>query len=179
MATKDQEGISLFWMILFIGLAIFVYWWLTIREDGQDVGEAVRDAFDDAQEKAKDLTERAQARMEEAEERLAQARRQRLDADAQPTNPSPRTPNGNNHATVTDDLTVIDGIGPRYRDVLVQAGIDSFAKLARMTEDALMEILQKASLRRPGGLATWPQQAQLAADGKWDDLENFKKNLRS
>ncbi len=50
--------------------------------------------------------------------------------------------------------------------------------MAALTEEKLKEILVAAgsqyASRNPG---TWPQQAQLAADGKWDELKELQDNL--
>ena len=71
-----------------------------------------------------------------------------------------------------DDLTKIEGIGPKISGLFIAAGITSFAELASTPVATLSDILHKAGSRyashNPG---TWPEQAQLAADGKWDELK--------
>ena len=78
----------------------------------------------------------------------------------------------------TDDLKKIEGIGPKISQVFYDAGIRTFAEMAALTEEKLKEILVAAgsqyASRNP---ATWPQQAQLAADGKWDELKELQDNL--
>jgi large subunit ribosomal protein L17 len=83
-------------------------------------------------------------------------------------------------AKTGDDLTIIEGIGPKAAEVLVAAGIDTFAKLAEATTDAVKEILT-SSEARVGHLdpTTWAQQSQLAADGKMDELEALKLKLNN
>ena len=70
-----------------------------------------------------------------------------------------------------DDLTKIEGIGPKISGLFIAAGITTFAELAKTPVATLSDILHKAGSRyashNPG---TWPEQAQLAADGKWDEL---------
>ena len=70
-----------------------------------------------------------------------------------------------------DDLTKIEGIGPKISGLFIAAGITTFAELAKTPVATLSDILNKAGSRyashNPG---TWPEQAQLAADGKWDEL---------
>ncbi|WP_149274517.1 50S ribosomal protein L21 [Pareuzebyella sediminis] len=77
-----------------------------------------------------------------------------------------------------DDLKKIEGVGPKAAEALVAAGIDSFAKLAKADPEKIKELLSEASSRlahlEPG---TWPEQAQLAADGKWDELEKLQDDL--
>jgi predicted flap endonuclease-1-like 5' DNA nuclease len=77
-----------------------------------------------------------------------------------------------------DDLTRIEGIGPRISGLLQGAGIASFAQLAEAEVSQLNEILEGAGL---GGLAdptTWPRQAGLAAAGDWDALAALQDELK-
>jgi len=77
-----------------------------------------------------------------------------------------------------DDLKKIEGIGPKAAEALTNAGIDTFAKLAKADPANIKEILTTASSRlahlEPG---TWPQQSQLAADGNWDELKVLQDKL--
>ncbi len=81
-------------------------------------------------------------------------------------------------AAKADDLKVIEGIGPKAAETLVAAGIDTFAKLATASADDVKAILEastsKLSHLDPG---TWAQQAQLAADGKMDELKTLQDQL--
>lgn len=77
-----------------------------------------------------------------------------------------------------DDLTVIEGIGPKISRVLQENGIKSFAELATASLDQVEEILQKAGLSNITEPATWPEQAQLAAEGKWDELKTLQGQLK-
>jgi len=78
----------------------------------------------------------------------------------------------------TDDLVIIEGIGPKAAEVLVAAGIDTFAKLAKTSADKVKGILE-ASEAKVSHLdpTTWAQQAQLAADGKMDELKKLQDEL--
>jgi predicted flap endonuclease-1-like 5' DNA nuclease/glutathione synthase/RimK-type ligase-like ATP-grasp enzyme len=77
-----------------------------------------------------------------------------------------------------DDLTIVEGIGPKIADLLRNEGIDTFAKLAKAKATKLKEILVAAGSRyKVHDPTTWAQQAQLAADGKFDALETLKKEL--
>jgi large subunit ribosomal protein L17 len=80
----------------------------------------------------------------------------------------------------TDDLTIIEGIGPKAAEVLVAAGIATFVELANTPADKVKEILTSATAR-VGHLdpTTWAEQAQLAADGKMDELEELKAKLNN
>lgn len=77
-----------------------------------------------------------------------------------------------------DDLTKIEGIGPKMAGVFGDAGIDSFKSLSEKTADELKAILDVAegnfAAHDPG---TWPEQAKMAADGKWDELKKWQDEL--
>lgn len=77
-----------------------------------------------------------------------------------------------------DDLTLIEGIGPKIADLLIADGIVTFADLANAKVAAIAAILEKAGSRfsthKPD---TWPQQAALARDGKMDELKALQDAL--
>ncbi len=77
-----------------------------------------------------------------------------------------------------DDLTKVEGIGPKIAEIFEAAGIGTFAELAAASVDRLKEILEAAGSRyashNPG---TWPKQAELAAAGKWDELKKWQDEL--
>jgi predicted flap endonuclease-1-like 5' DNA nuclease len=78
-----------------------------------------------------------------------------------------------------DDLKVIEGIGPAISGILRDHGIATFRALAGTPVDRLNEILTEARLNRLADPATWPEQARLAAEGKWDALEELQGRLKA
>jgi len=77
-----------------------------------------------------------------------------------------------------DDLKKIEGAGPKAAEALVNAGLDTFAKVAKTDAAKLSEILTEASSRLSHIVTdTWPKQAGLAADGKWDELKELQDKL--
>jgi len=77
-----------------------------------------------------------------------------------------------------DDLTVVEGIGPKISELLNQAGIYSFQTLSETSPDVLKGILERAGNRfKMHDPSTWPKQSELAAKGKWDDLEEYQEFL--
>lgn len=88
---------------------------------------------------------------------------------------SPKAPKATKSA---DDLTLIEGVGPVAAEVLAAAGITTFAKLAKTSADDVKTILE-ASEAKVSHLdpTTWAQQAQLAADGKMDELKKLQDEL--
>jgi predicted flap endonuclease-1-like 5' DNA nuclease len=75
-----------------------------------------------------------------------------------------------------DDLTRIEGIGPKIRTILQAAGIRTFADLADADATHLKQILVDAGLRIHNP-ASWPQQAALAQTGQWDALKTLQSQL--
>ncbi len=78
-----------------------------------------------------------------------------------------------------DDLTVIEGIGPKMSGALVAAGIDTFAKLAEASEDQIKAAIEAGGLRFAPSLGTWAQQAGFAARGDWEGLKALQDQLTS
>lgn len=83
--------------------------------------------------------------------------------------PSPEPP-------AADDLTRIEGIGPKISSVLQAAGIATFVDLANADTAHLKQILVDAGLRIQNP-STWPEQAALAGAGRWEDLKALQGQL--
>jgi len=81
-----------------------------------------------------------------------------------------------------DDLTMIEGIGPKISASLKEHGIRTFAQLARTDVERLRAILAEAGpafkLAAPA-VESWPEQGRLAADGAWDQLHALKDTLKA
>jgi large subunit ribosomal protein L21 len=81
-------------------------------------------------------------------------------------------------ASGTDNLTKIEGIGPKIAGLFNDAGINTFAELAATDVEKMKEILAAAGKRYAiHNPSTWGQQAQMAADGKWDELKVWQDEL--
>ena len=74
----------------------------------------------------------------------------------------------------SDDLTRVNGIGPRYAEILNAARVDSFSQLAAMSTDELAGIFAAADVNRPKSLDTWIEQARFAAQGDWAGLDAYQ-----
>jgi hypothetical protein len=86
-------------------------------------------------------------------------------------------PNG--HPVEPDDLTRIEGIGPKVQEALNQAGIVTFVEVASRSSKQLKEVLQAAHFKGPVNSSTWSRQAELASKGDWDGLKALQKQLGS
>jgi len=74
-----------------------------------------------------------------------------------------------------DDLKKVEGIGPKISETLIAAGISTFAELAKTDAAKISEII--ADVRGNHVTDTWPEQAKLAAEGKWDELKKWQDEL--
>lgn len=81
--------------------------------------------------------------------------------------------------SIKDDLTKVEGIGPKIKGLLNDDGIWSFAQLSQASEARLQKILEDAGPRyRMHKPKTWAQQAGLAAKGEWDKLKKWQDELK-
>ncbi len=78
-----------------------------------------------------------------------------------------------------DDLTKIEGVGPKAAEALTNAGLSTYAKVALADADKMKEVLTEASSRMAHlDPTSWPKQAQMAADGKWDELKEWQDSVK-
>ncbi len=79
----------------------------------------------------------------------------------------------------SDNLQVIEGIGPKMDEVMKKYGVHSWKARSENTHDSLRAILDKENPKhyRIIDPTTWPDQAKLAHQGKWFDLIKMQKHL--
>ena len=79
-----------------------------------------------------------------------------------------------------DDLTKIEGVGPKAAEALANSGLETFAKVAKADALKMKEILTEASSRMAHlDPTSWPKQAKMAADGKWDELKVWQDKTKA
>ena len=77
-----------------------------------------------------------------------------------------------------DDLTVIEGIGPKISELCHGIGIQTWADLAQTEASLLRAMLQDAGPRfRTHDPETWPEQASLLAVGRWEEFRALTDRL--
>jgi small subunit ribosomal protein S2 len=76
-----------------------------------------------------------------------------------------------------DDLTRIEGIGPKVDKILKRAGIKSFDDLSSADPAEVKSVLNEAGLQMmsPEG---WVEQAQLAAEEDWEGLQKLQGEMK-
>ncbi|CAG4991992.1 hypothetical protein DYBT9275_00870 [Dyadobacter sp. CECT 9275] len=78
----------------------------------------------------------------------------------------------------SDDLKVIEGIGPKIEELLNKEGIYTYTKLADTSPIRITSILKNAGPRfQIQDPSSWPTQASLARFGKWEELQELKSKL--
>lgn len=78
-----------------------------------------------------------------------------------------------------DDLKAVEGVGPKIAELLNNGGITTWRELANTDVATIQGILDAAGSRyKLADPGTWPKQAELAADGKWDELTEYQDFLQ-
>lgn len=78
-----------------------------------------------------------------------------------------------------DDLKIVEGIGPKIEELFHNAGIQTFAELAKADVEHLKQILHDAGSRyQMHDPTSWPMQAEMAANGEWDKLKEWQDNAK-
>jgi predicted flap endonuclease-1-like 5' DNA nuclease len=74
-----------------------------------------------------------------------------------------------------DDLTIVEGIGPKIKELFHNFDIKTWTTLADTSVEKCQKVLNSGGKRfeihRP---KSWPLQAKLAAEGKWDELKKWQ-----
>jgi predicted flap endonuclease-1-like 5' DNA nuclease len=83
-------------------------------------------------------------------------------------------------AVPPDDLTRIEGIGPKTESALQKGGVSTYAQLAAADPDGIREILMASDPRLASRASpvSWSKQAALAAKGEWETLDALQSELK-
>ena len=76
-----------------------------------------------------------------------------------------------------DDLTVLEGVGPKVAKILNEAGYASFADLANADPAVVDKVLDANNLQMMDS-AGWIEQAKLAAAGNIEGLKKLQEELK-
>ena len=139
-----------------------------VEETVEEVAEAAEEVVEEAVE---EVVEEAAPEVEAAVEEVVEEAAPEVVEEA----PAEEAPAAEVEA---DDLTKIEGIGPKIKELLINGGLPTFAAVAAATPEQIKEILTNAGARyarhNPG---TWPKQAEMAAAGQWDELKKWQDEL--
>lgn len=77
-----------------------------------------------------------------------------------------------------NDLTVIEGIGPKIQELFNNNDVKTWAELANCSVEKCQSVLdsggERFKIHKPG---TWPKQSLLASEGKWQKLKDWQDEL--
>ncbi|MFC4636387.1 hypothetical protein ACFO3O_20945 [Dokdonia ponticola] len=74
-----------------------------------------------------------------------------------------------------NDLTIIEGIGPKIKELFHNFEIKTWASLADTSVETCQEVLDSGGKRfQIHHPKNWPLQAQLATEGKWYELKKWQ-----
>ncbi len=77
-----------------------------------------------------------------------------------------------------NDLTVIEGIGPKIKELFHKSGTKTFGQLAKLSVQQMQKVLDDGgssfTLANP---ETWAEQAAMARDNRWSELKTFQDVL--
>lgn len=77
-----------------------------------------------------------------------------------------------------NDLTVVEGIGPKIQELFHNFDVKTWAALAGTSVEKCQEVLESGGARfKMHNPKTWPEQAGLAAEGKWQKLKDWQDAL--
>jgi predicted flap endonuclease-1-like 5' DNA nuclease len=96
-----------------------------------------------------------------------------------PVTPPPPPPSAPPQPGKPDDLTVIEGIGPRIAGALKAAGIDSLMKLSKASNKDLEAAINAANIRLAPSLPTWAEQANLLVSGDQAEFDTLVQQLKA
>lgn len=186
---------TVFWILVVIAvIAVVVSWWMNRGQEeeapaapapdeavppvepvaAQAVSEVAAPAVAEAVETAEPAE--AQVAADEAEsEPPAEEEAEAAPATAEET--ETEAPQEVAEDVTPDDLTKVEGIGPKISSILQENGIATFAQLAATDVEKLKQIMRDAKLRIAAP-DTWPEQAALAAAGKWDELDELQDTFK-
>ncbi|WP_223032446.1 hypothetical protein [Hanstruepera marina] len=77
-----------------------------------------------------------------------------------------------------NDLTVIEGIGPKIEELFNNQGVKTWKELSEMSVQKCQQVLddggERFKVHNPG---TWPEQAKMAYEGNWKKLLEWQDEL--
>ena len=78
---------------------------------------------------------------------------------------------------IIEDLTRLNGIGPKLAEAMQAAGIHNYTQLSTMTADDIATRLNGVRYNK-NLLESWPKQAAFAAQQDWNGLKQFQASLK-
>lgn len=149
-ARGGKELLWWIWLIIIISIILFLIWIMFRPSEGKK--EEVEKPLEGEPEEEKKTS------VEELKERTKEVLRK--------------------EEVKEDDLKLIEGIGPKISQILKEHGIKTFKDLAQKEPEDLKQLLESKGIRGIVDPTTWPEQAKLAMESKWDELKKLQEELK-
>jgi len=79
---------------------------------------------------------------------------------------------------VNNDLTIVEGIGPKIAELFNKEGIKTWKDLSETTVEKCQQILESAGTSyKAHNPTSWPLQAEMAYTGKWEELKKWQDDM--
>ncbi|WP_285652016.1 30S ribosomal protein S2 [Allomuricauda sp. NBRC 101325] len=154
-------------------LNIPIFAMVDTNSDPRDIDYAIPSNDDASKSIEAILEEVTKAVAEGLEERKSEKGNGKEEDDAPKAEKAPKK------GTKSDDLTKIEGIGPKAAEALVESGIVSFSDLASADTDDIKSVLTEASSTLAHlDPTSWPKQAKMAAAGEWEELQEWQDKVK-
>lgn len=164
------------WLLFFLIALVAIFWWWWVTRPGQmhEIHELEAHLGHEAHDThAGHASTHEPVKAASIAETVVPATAE-IEAEPRAEAPLPSEPFGD---VIPDDLTRIEGIGPKIARLLRENGVQTFDQLARADADWLISLLEGARLQMHDP-ASWPEQAALAAAGKWDEFNDLAAQLK-
>jgi predicted flap endonuclease-1-like 5' DNA nuclease len=77
-----------------------------------------------------------------------------------------------------NDLTIIEGVGPKIAELFQKAGIGTWKDFSETTVEKCQQILEAEGEQFKAHKPTsWPLQAEMAYTGKWEELKKWQDDM--
>jgi predicted flap endonuclease-1-like 5' DNA nuclease len=193
-SAQAQQSMGIwFWIALFV-LVVFIVAWLLLRSTRVAPPEIHTHAGHEHDHEAHAEDEEIIEETAAVEEPATRAEAPVADAPSaagEPASPEPAVAEVEEAAPVVevaaaaavmeapapDDLTILEGIGPKVAGILNGAGITTFAQLAATEPEKVRQLLAANGLKFMDP-SSWSEQAALASEGRTEDLQKLMDSLR-
>ena len=129
-----------------------------------------RKELEQAYDELNDILLEKEGRIDKLEEYIDRLHQRQIEEPTQE-----EAPKVNGASDIKNDLTLIEGIGPKSVEILYNSGIYTFKDLSETSLDSLTQILEQAgSAYLRHGHETWAKQALLAANEEWEALKTWQ-----
>ncbi|MBC32289.1 MAG: 30S ribosomal protein S2 [Muricauda sp.] len=152
-----------------------------VKETSKTTATVIGEEDDEPVKAPKKKAKATEAKKEANEVKKAEVKKEEKKEEKKEAEPTPKKEKKaeEKKAEKADDLTKVEGVGPKAAEALANAGLATYADLAKAKPEKIKEVLTEASSRMAHlDPTSWPKQAKMAADGKWDELKEWQDKAK-